>query len=68
MSKICESSEDSKVNVAGENGATVLFNEQTNYVPKRTIITVRGKQITIEKEAKDKQSVVLITVVFIRSS
>lgn len=43
MSKICESGESSKVNVADEKGATVLFNEQTNYVPKRTIITVRRK-------------------------
>lgn len=40
-----------------KDGAQVLFNEQTNYVPRRTIITVRfslaGKK---EKRAGKKQS------------
>jgi hypothetical protein len=30
----------SDADLADKNGAQVLFNEQTNYVPKRTIITV----------------------------
>lgn len=38
--------ESSEVGVTEKNEAstTVLFNEQTNYVPKRTIITVRLAQ------------------------
>lgn len=34
------SPDSSDVGLADKNGAQVLFNEQTNYVPKRTIITV----------------------------
>jgi hypothetical protein len=37
------SADSSAVDLADKNGATVLFNEQTNYVPKRTIITVRDR-------------------------
>jgi hypothetical protein len=33
------------VDVADKNGTHVVFNEQTNYVPKRTIITVSLYQI-----------------------
>jgi hypothetical protein len=31
---------DANIDVANKNGVQVVFNEQTNYVPKRTIITV----------------------------
>ncbi|CEJ55374.1 Putative Permeases of the major facilitator superfamily [Penicillium brasilianum] len=34
------SPESLEVDVADKNGTHVLFNEQTNYVPKRTIITI----------------------------
>lgn len=34
------SAESSEVKLADKNEATVFLNEQTNYVPKRTIITV----------------------------
>lgn len=41
--------ESSEVDVTDKNGTTtVLFNEQTNYVPKRTIITVRHTQTNKE--------------------
>lgn len=33
---------------ADKNGAVVLFNEQTNYVPRRTIITVGGCRIGLK--------------------
>jgi hypothetical protein len=43
------SSSDVSVNVdvADKNGTHVVFNEQTNYVPKRTIITVSLYQIKV---------------------
>lgn len=34
------SAESSEVKLADKNEPTVFLNEQTNYVPKRTIITV----------------------------
>jgi hypothetical protein len=36
---------DVNVDVADKNGTHVVFNEQTNYVPKRIIITVSPYQI-----------------------
>lgn len=36
------SGHSSSSSLADKTGAQVLFNEQTNYVPKRTIITVRS--------------------------
>lgn len=38
---------DANINVANKNGVQVVFNEQTNYVPKRTIITVSLSLIDI---------------------
>lgn len=38
---------DGNVDVADKNGTHVVFNEQTNYVPKRTIITVSHYQIKV---------------------
>lgn len=38
---------DINVEVADKNGTRVVFNEQTNYVPKRTIITVSLDQIKV---------------------
>jgi hypothetical protein len=37
---------------ADKNGAVVLFNEQTNYVPRRTIITVGGCRIGLKLLAR----------------
>lgn len=38
---------DVNVDVAEKIGTHVVFNEQTNYVPKRTIITVSLYQIKV---------------------
>lgn len=43
------SPESLEVDVADKNGTHVLFNEQTNYVPKRTIITVSLCQLNLHR-------------------
>lgn len=48
------SPDGSEVDVADKNGTHVLFNEQTNYVPKRTIITVSLCQINLHRGYRGK--------------
>lgn len=48
MTGVLENSKSTEGVEADKNGTNVTFNEQTNYVPKRTIITVsrcRNKQM-----------------------
>jgi hypothetical protein len=47
------SPESSEVEVADKNGTHVHFNEQTNYVPKRTIITVSPCRINLHRGCRE---------------
>lgn len=42
MTGVLENSKPTEDIAVEKNGTNVTFNEQTNYVPKRTIITVSG--------------------------
>lgn len=50
--QIQSSPEGSEYNLPEENEPRVVFNEQTNYVPKRTIITVSESSIPINPAHK----------------
>lgn len=41
------------INSADKDGTHIMFNEQTNYVPKRTIITVSLHQLNVYRGCEE---------------